>query len=174
MSDKKQAKEIAALKARVAELERAAKPPEPAAPFKPMTDAEWRDQMHQMRERNASVIPPWLREACAGGVTDADCADIVRASHRPTGRPGMIPEQPSNVRGGNVAGSGTGWVHETPLGPPPGIRYVDQQLDAQDARDRAERLQQAAQIETARRFAEASAKVDQAIERTRKLMESKP
>jgi hypothetical protein len=32
----------------------------------------------------------------------------------------------------------SGWVDAAPIGPPPGLRYVDAQLDAQDARDRAE------------------------------------
>jgi hypothetical protein len=53
----------------------------------------------------------------------------------------MIPSNQQPTGGGaaaNVPGSGTGWAHETPLGPPPGIRYVDAQLDAQDAKDRAE------------------------------------
>jgi hypothetical protein len=136
-----------------------------------MSDAEWRDQMHQASERRMSLaMPPSAVQYFADGVTAADCADIVRASHRPTGRPGMIPEQPSNVvRGGNVAGSGTGWAHETPLGPPPGIRYVDQQIDAQDAKDRAERTQQQAQMEAMRRFAERTEIINKKIEALGKL-----
>jgi hypothetical protein len=125
-----------------------AKEAKPESTFKPMSDAEWRDHVHQMRERNASVIPPWLRDACAGGVTEADAADIRQARHRPTGRPGMIPEQRSNVRS-NVAGSGTGWVDATPIGPSPHQRYVDAQLDAQDAKDRAERIAQEAKVRAA-------------------------
>jgi hypothetical protein len=44
----------------------------------------------------------------------------------------------------NVPGSGTGWSHETPLSPPPGLRYVDQQIDAQDMRDRKELIEKKA------------------------------
>jgi hypothetical protein len=169
----KQAQEIADLKREVAELKAKVSPPE--SKFKPMSDAEWIDHVHQMRERNASVIPPWLREACAGGVTEADCADIVRASHRPTGRPGKIPEegQTSGRPGGNVPGSGTGWASETPLGPPPGIRYVDQQLDAQDARDRAERVEQEARLQAMEKLAEQTETMRQQTETLAKLAEQK-
>jgi hypothetical protein len=33
---------------------------------------------------------------------------------------------------------GTGWREEAPLGPPPGIKYVDELVDQQDKIDRAE------------------------------------
>ena len=36
---------------------------------------------------------------------------------------------------------GTGWRDEVPLGPPAGIKYVDAQVDAQDAKDRAELIE---------------------------------
>jgi hypothetical protein len=36
---------------------------------------------------------------------------------------------------------GTGWRDEAPLGPPAGIKYVDAQVDAQDAKDRAELIE---------------------------------
>ena len=66
-------------------------------------------------------------------------ADVVRDNRGPTGPTGMIPRsQPSGGGAANVPGSGTGWAHEAPIGPPPGLRYVDAQLDAQDAKDRAE------------------------------------
>jgi len=38
----------------------------------------------------------------------------------------------------NVPGSGTGWAREIPLRPSHHQRYVDAQLDAQDAKDRVE------------------------------------
>jgi hypothetical protein len=150
----KQAKKIAKLEAEVAELKAKVSPPK--SDFVPMSDAEHVDRMHQMRERNASVIPPWLREACAGGVTDADCRDIVHASHRPTGRPGMIPS--TQVTGdrapANVPGSGTGWAREIPLGPSVHQRYVDAQLDAQDAKDRQELIEKKAREQALLKAAE--------------------
>jgi hypothetical protein len=159
----KQAQEIAALKREVAELKAKVDPPK--STFKPMSDAEWRDQMHQLAEKRASVIPPWLREACAGGVSDRDARAIAATARAPTGRPGMIPDSQISVRPpANVPGSGTGWAREIPLGPPPGLRYVDQQIDAQDAKDRADRTQQHAQMEAMRRFAEQTEIINKKIE----------
>jgi hypothetical protein len=37
-----------------------------------------------------------------------------------------------------LPGTTTGWRREIPLGPQPGIRYVDQMLDAADRADRVE------------------------------------
>jgi hypothetical protein len=50
--------EIAALRKRIEELEAKAKPPEPKKPFVPMSDAEWRDQMHQLAEKRMSMATP--------------------------------------------------------------------------------------------------------------------
>src|SRR6516165_4300818 len=136
--------EIAKLKKEIADL-KASLAPKPE--YKGPSPEEWADQMHQLREARASQIPPWMQRECAGGVTAADCADIVKASHRPTGPSAQGPQRFSELRD-NVpsAGGGSGWVDARPLGPPPGLQWVDRQLDAQDAKDRgAERLQQAAQ-----------------------------
>jgi len=52
--------------------------------------------------------------------------------------PGMIPrEQPTGPAGGAPSPT-PGYSEPRPLSPPPGIRWVDAQLDAQDAKDRAE------------------------------------
>jgi hypothetical protein len=127
----KQAEELAELQKRIEELERAAKPPEPFVP-KPR---QRYDPTANMR------MPPSALAAMVAAVPDHVIREIAMRDNRaPTGRPGMIPNsQQSSDGGGNVAGSGTGWAHETPIGPPPGLRYVDAQLDAQDAKDRAER-----------------------------------
>lgn len=146
---KKLADENADLKRRVEALEAAQPKPEPTWEERERASAKFRDEMHQMRERRASVIPPWMRDAVAGGVSDADAADIVRASHAPQGpsSQGAIPssQQVSNVRGaGGVPGGGTGWAREIPLGPSIHQRYVDAQIDAQDAKDRQELIKQKA------------------------------
>ena len=52
----KQSEELAALKKKVEELEAKVSPPK--SDFKPMTDAEWRDQMHQAAERRMSLAIP--------------------------------------------------------------------------------------------------------------------
>jgi hypothetical protein len=160
----KQTDEIAALKARVAELERKAKPPEP---FKP--DPNWRPYdptagMSMPLSALAAMVNAEPRGFMAGVVRDNRGA--------PTGPTGAIPRSQQQPAGGGPAtsGSGTGWAHETPIGPPPGLRYVDAQLDAQDARDRAERVQQEAQLRTMEKMTEQSEKLRQQTEALAKRM----
>jgi len=43
----------------------------------------------------------------------------------------------SNVRPGGGAANTSGWAHEVPLGPPPGINYVDALCIADDIKGRA-------------------------------------
>ena len=104
-----------------------------------------------MRERNASVIPGWMREPVAGGVRDSDVRGIVSAVRAPIGPTGVIPEAvrpsgPSGRPAANVPVSGSGWAREIPLGPPPGVAQADRLMDAQDAKDKAERIREAAQL----------------------------
>ena len=107
-------KELAALKARVAELE--ARGPtvidEEAA-------ARWKDEMHQAAERRASAFNPFPREdlrAMRAACPDKDAHAIAMRDNRaPTGpsSQGIIPSTQvvSNVR----VGGGTGWAREVPL-----------------------------------------------------------
>ena len=46
-------------------------------------------------------------------------------------------------------GGGSGWAREIPLGPSMHQRYVDAQLDAQDAKDRRELIEQKARDQAA-------------------------
>src|SRR5262249_58893978 len=125
-------------KAKVEALEAAQPKPQKSREEQERETREWMDKMHQMREGRMSLaMPPSAVRYFADGVTAADRADLARIAHAPTG-PGMISSSstPSNVGGSNVAGSGTGWAREIPLGPSMHQRYVDAQLDAQDARDK--------------------------------------
>ena len=131
--------EIAALRKRIEELEAKAKPPKPFVP-EPYQPIDWTARMS---------MPPSALAAMVAAVPDHVIRDIVRDNRAPTGPTGAIPNSQQSSGGGgsaNVPGSGTGWAHETPIGPPPGLRYVDAQLDAQDAKDRAERIRQDAQL----------------------------
>ena len=55
------------------------------------------------------------------------------------GEPGGFgaPPGPSGAREPEVK-RGSGWGDPAPLSQPPGIKYIDQQIDVQDAIDRAE------------------------------------
>jgi len=102
-------------------------------------------------------------------------ADVVRDNRGPTGPTGMIPRsQPSGGGAANVPGSGTGWAHEAPIGPPPGLRYVDAQLDAQDAKDRAELVEREAKLQAAQKVTEQIETMKKQTEALAKLAERKP
>ena len=147
----KQTDEIAALRKRIEELEAKAKPPEPEKPFVP--------QPYQRYDPTAGMcMPPSALAAMVAAVPDHVIREIAMRDNRaPTGRPGMIPTSQQSTGGGgsaNVPGSGTGWAHQTPIGPPPGLRYVDQQLDAQDAKDRQELIEKKAGEQAMQKLAE--------------------
>jgi hypothetical protein len=133
--------ELAALKKKVEELEAKVSPPQ--STFVPMTDAEWQDKMHQMKERRMAMATPpevvldWavIPDHIVRGIALRDA----RAPQGPSSQ-GVIPssQSVSNVRTG---GSATpGWVDPTPLSNPPGTRLVDALCIADDVRQRAERM----------------------------------
>jgi hypothetical protein len=126
----KQTDELAALKKKVEALEAAQPKPVQSAAERERADAEWRDQMHQMRERRMSMaMPPSVVRDL--NVLDDNLLRGVRGDARaPTGRPGMIPDsqQPASPR--PSAGDGTGWAREIPLGPQPGIDLIDRGVNA--------------------------------------------
>ena len=101
----KQTDELAALKARVEELERANKPPEPFVP-KP----------HKPYDPTAGMcMPPSALRAMVEAVPDNFMRDVVRDNRAPAGPTGAIPssQQGSNVRsGGGAPGGGRGWLRD--------------------------------------------------------------
>jgi hypothetical protein len=136
---KQQTDELAELKARVADLERAAKPAPATPAFKP--DLNYRP----VNPIDRLSMPPSVVREMAAAVPDSMVRGILRDSRAPSG-PSQAGSIPSSQQVSNVRGAGTGWAREIPLGPSPHQRYVDAQLDAQDAKDKAERLAQAAQL----------------------------
>jgi hypothetical protein len=140
--------ELAALKREVEELKAKLSPPKPFVP-----------EPYQRYDPTAGMcMPPSALAAMVAAVPDHVIREIAMRDNRaPTGRPGMIPS-PTQGTGdrapANVPRSGTGWAHERPLGPPPGIRYVDAQLDAQDAKDRAELVEREAKLQAMEKLAE--------------------
>jgi hypothetical protein len=106
--------------------------------------ARHRDELHQASERRMSLAHAFSRAdlaAMRAAAPDDVCKGIVADGRAPLGPKSIIPTSQQLPRGGGSAGpagGGTGWMRETPIAPPPGIRYVDAQLDAQDRKDRAD------------------------------------
>src|SRR6516165_11241900 len=120
MTDEPKKDEIAELRAEIERLKAKVDPPK--SNFVPMTDAQHSDWVHQMQERRMSMaMPPSVHQYFADGVTAADCADLRQQARRPTGRPGMIPNQPTATPA-KSAGDGTGWQNPIPIGVPGGTR----------------------------------------------------
>jgi hypothetical protein len=128
MSDKD---ELAALQARVAELEAKAKPPEPIDWEKAI--AEHNDRMHQMREgRMNAAMPPSALQDLINGEPRGFMAGVLRDNRRgPTSPTGMIPNSGRSA-GDGVGGAAnkSGWRDATPIGPPPGIELIDRAVNA--------------------------------------------
>jgi hypothetical protein len=138
--------ELAALKREV-ELKAKLAPPKPFVP-----------EPYQKYDPTAGMsMPMSTMLEMARAVPDHVIREIaLRDNRAPTGRPGMIPTSQQSSGGGpaNVPGSGTGWAHETPIGPPPGVAQAERLMDAQDARDRAELIKRDAQLRAMEKLAE--------------------
>jgi hypothetical protein len=149
--------EIAKLKQELAELKAVVPKPQKSWEEMERENREWISQMHELREgRMAYAVHPSVVRDMAGGVTEADCADLRRASHCPSGPSPMSPSAPpvTTGRSANVPGGGTGWAHSAPLGPPPGVAQADRLMDAQDAKDRAELIREEAQRRAMQKLAD--------------------
>jgi hypothetical protein len=126
MTDKTEVEaELAALRERVAELERAAKPP---LDIKRLT--EGRKPPPNPIDR-MSMPPSVVREMCR-----ATPDNLVRAIAADRYATTPVSQVQSEAPTGKPVNT-TGW-RETPLTPPPGIALADRLLDVQDAKDRAE------------------------------------
>ena len=120
--------ELAALKARVEELEAKAKPPK-KSDFVPMSDAEWRDQMHQLAEKRMSMATPPSVVRDWAVIPDHIVKGIVQDRHAPTSATGMIPSSQQRADTGSKS-STPGYVDPRPLSPPPGIDLIDRAVNA--------------------------------------------
>jgi hypothetical protein len=132
---------IAALEREVAELKAAVAPkPEPDWRERERADAEHQDRVHQMRERQANAwMPPSAVQDLVAGEPKGFMAGVVQDNRNaPTSPTGMIPTQREGSAGGSAVSPGTGYVAPTPLGPQPGIGWVDAQMIADEVRQRAE------------------------------------
>ena len=143
--DKQAAEEIAALRKEVEEIKAKLSPPKPFA-----------SEPYQRYDPTAGMcMPPSALAAMVNAEPKGFMAGVVRDNRgAPTGPTGAIPRSTGGGGPANVPGSGTGWAHETPIGPPPGLRYVDAQLDAQDAKDRQELIEKKAREQAMQKLAE--------------------
>jgi hypothetical protein len=136
MTDKKD------LEARIAELERAAKPPEPYVD-------DW--VVPPPAIDRVSMSPSTMLEF-AQAVPDDVVRGIARDARAPSGpsSQGVIPssQQMSNVRTGG-GGRGTGWAREVPLSNPPGIGWVDALCEVDAAKQRGVRMVEEAKLKAA-------------------------
>jgi hypothetical protein len=130
---------IAALEREMAELKAKVDPPK--STFVPISDEEWRDQMHQLREKRMAfaIHPETVRDLT---VLDDNLVNGIKRDNRnaPTSPTGMIPNN-QQTSGGGGGSSTPGWVAPTPLSNPPGVALADRLMDEQDRRDRAELAQ---------------------------------
>ena len=133
MTDKS---ELVALRKRIEELEAKAKPPEKSN-FVPMTDAEWIDQMHQMRERRMSMATPPSVVRDWNVIPDHIVRGVVQDRHAPTGPSGAGASGQVTKVSSNPGLPGSGWSAPVPLSNPPGINWVDAQCIADEVRQRA-------------------------------------
>jgi hypothetical protein len=113
-------------------------------------EAEHRDWLHQLRERQAANWYQPSREELAAyqrATPDDCCRDL--ASHGTVQRPsasGVSGTLTATHSSPGLPGShrGTGWVESKPLGPVPGLQHIDAIGEAFAARDRAEAIEQEA------------------------------
>jgi len=141
----KQAEEIAALRKEVEEIKAKLSPPKPFV-----------SEPYQRYDPTARMcMPPSALAAMVNAEPKGFMAGVVRDNRgAPTGPTGAIPRSTGGGGPANVPGSGTGWAHETPIGPPPGVAQADRLMDAQDARDRAELIKRDAQLRAMEKLAE--------------------
>jgi hypothetical protein len=123
--------EIAELKARVAELERAAKPTPPSNYVAPSP----------YRHLDQLGMPASVMAEMARAVPDREVRAIF------SDRPARAPSSPianAMPKPAPMAVNTTGWRESQPLGPPAGVKYADRLMDAADKADRIELAQRLA------------------------------
>jgi hypothetical protein len=119
-------KEIDALKQEIAELKSALSGKEDKPPPKKEFVPEHREPIDWTARMS---MPRSAIEAMVAAEPKGFMAGVVHDNRAPTGRPGMIPNQPPSG-GGPVAGDGKGFAREIPIGPPPGIDLIDRAVNA--------------------------------------------
>jgi hypothetical protein len=94
-------------------------------------------KMDRARLRASGVMPQSAVDAMTSVVDDKLMSQLVADSRR-TNDPGWLPTEKADPE----KQRGSGWSPLDPIGPPPGIKIMDQMMDVQDALDRKEREKQ--------------------------------
>ena len=114
--------ELSKIKKELADLkQRIDPPPRPPSTYAP------RDYTEGMSMDRSAI------QAMINAVPESLMSDLRSDARRPnpvTGGATPQPQQPVK--------RGSGWQEPRPLEPPPGIRHIDEMMDAQDERDKAE------------------------------------
>jgi hypothetical protein len=140
--------ELAALRARIEQLEKANKPLDWAALDREA--ALWRDQMHQASEARMARFSNFSREdlrAFEAATPTETCRDLWQHGTTPSPSGAGVSGQVTKVsRNAGLPGSNTGgWGREIPLGPQPGINHIDRLMAAEDMEFRRQRMLEEAQ-----------------------------
>jgi hypothetical protein len=133
MSDKDR---IAARERDLAELKGKIDPPKGKS--NPMSDAEWRDQMHQLAEKRMSMATPPSVVRDWAVIPEDIVRGIVQDRHAPTGPSSAGASGTVGRVSSNPGIAGSGWSEPRPLSNPPGTHLVDALCIADDVRQRAE------------------------------------
>jgi hypothetical protein len=128
---------IAALEARIAELEARANPPAP-----PKFEAGERGPTTTDLAMSRISMSPEVMAEMARAVGSETIRGIVKSGGVGVLQSTATTPTPTRVSVQNTSG----WRDPGPLGQPPGISLIDRQLDVQDAKDRAERIMQHARM----------------------------
>jgi hypothetical protein len=121
--------ELEALKARIEELERKAKPPEPAKPFVPGPMGPTTTELAMSR----MSMPPSALAEVLKATPDGLMRDIMSDARRNSTLSPLGGEAPARERG-------TGWQTAQSLSNPPGVAIADRLMIAADAKERAEKI----------------------------------
>jgi hypothetical protein len=122
--------ELAALKARIEQLEEQAKPKPEPKPFVP--------EPYQRYDPTAGMSMPMSTVLEMHNASGHVMGGVLHDNRAPT-TPAMIPQSVSGVSRVDPGRSSTpGHVDPRPLRPPEGVNYADKLMDEQDRRDRAE------------------------------------